>query len=98
MGFSNARIHLWYWGTLTFAGTFELSQADQIFTTGSPPSLSSSVSVHEDRIREAVENYDVIIFDQGLQYMNGPTGLTSHHFRCIGELLQEVTSDENKKV
>ena len=73
-------------------------QAYQIFTTGSPPSLSSSVSVHEDRIREAVKNYDVIIFNQGLQYMIGPTGLTSYHFRCMGELLQEVTSDENKKV
>ena len=70
----------------------------QIFTNRSPPSLSSSVSVHEDRIREAIKNYDVIIFNQGLQYMIGPTGMTSHHFRCMGELLQEATSDGNKKV
>ena len=73
-------------------------QAYQIFTNRSPPSLSSSVSVHEDRIREEVKNYDVIIFNQGLLYMIGPTGLTSHQFRCMGELLQEVTSDDNKKV
>ena len=73
-------------------------QAYQIFTNRSPPSLNSSVSVPEDKIREAVKNYDVIIFNQGLQYMIGPTGLTSHHFRCMGELLQDATSDENKKV
>ena len=74
-------------------------QAYQIFTNRSPPSLNSSVSVPEDRIREAVKNYDVIVvFNQGLQYMIGPTGMTSHHFRCMGELFQEATADENKKV
>ena len=73
-------------------------QAYQIFTNLSPPSLNSSISVPEDTIREAVKNYDVIVFNQGLQYMIGPTGLTSHHFRCVGEVLREIAADGTKQV
>ena len=73
-------------------------QANQIFTRKSPPSLNSSGAIPEAVIRHALRNYDVIVFNQGLHYMIGPTGLAAYQYRCVGELLQDIALETNKKV
>ena len=73
-------------------------QANQIFTQRSPSSLNSSDATPEATIRHALRNYDVIVFNQGLHYMIGPTGLAAYQYRCVGELLQDIASETNKKV
>ena len=73
-------------------------QANQIFTHKSPPSLNTSGAIPEATIRHALRNYDVIVFNQGLHYMIGPTGLAAYQYRCVGELLKDIASETNEKV
>ena len=73
-------------------------QANQIFTQRSPQSLNNSGAISEATIKHALRNCDVIVFNQGLHYMIGPTGLAAYQYRCIGELLEDIASETNKKV
>ena len=72
--------------------------APQIYMNMSSSSLDLPDSLHEETLTEVVQKYDVIVFNQGLNYIDVSLELVAIHFHYIAQLLYKLTYKTNKQV
>ena len=72
--------------------------APQIYMNMSSSSLDLPDSLHEETLAEVVQKYDVIVFNQGLNYIDVSLELVAVHFHYIAQLLYKLTHETSKQV
>ena len=72
--------------------------APQIYMNMSSSSLDLPDSLHEETLAEEVQKYDVIVFNQGLNYIDVSLELVAIHFHYIAQLLYRLTYQTTKQV
>ena len=72
--------------------------APQIYMNMSSSSLDLPDSLHEDTLAEEVYKYDIIVFNQGLNYIDVSLELVAIHFHYVAQLLYKLTYQTTKQV
>ena len=72
--------------------------APQIYMNMSSSLLDLPDSLQEETLAEEVQKYDVIVFNQGLNYIDVSLELVAIHFHYIAQLLYKLTYQTTKQV